>query len=304
MPDRVSTERASPSLGAYLGERRELVDGRLSRVVGTASMPAVLREPVAQALRSRGKRLRGVLTLAVGEACGARAERLLDAAAAFEMIHASSLIIDDLPSLDDATLRRGEPTLHRSFGEDRAILTAVALLNHAYGLVSRNHRERAPRRWPHDELMQRVVSAVGWDGTIGGEAVDLHSDGQSLDFQTLEYIHSRKTGALFVAAAATGAVLANASPAIVRAVEAYAKNLGLAYQITDDILDVTSTAEDLGKDVGKDEGKLTFVRLAGLEGARQLTGELIETSVQAISLLGSPGTRLAELAAWVRDREI
>jgi geranylgeranyl diphosphate synthase, type II len=290
------------ALAGWLLERRSKIDEHLRSLAAGASMPPVLADAVSAALASRGKRLRGVLAVAVGESCGLRAERLLDAASAWEMIHTSSLIIDDLPALDDAALRRGQPTLHRVFGEDRAILVALALLNHAYGLLSRNHAELSPKRWALDELLQRAVSAVGWDGTIGGEAVDLYSEGRSLDFQSLEYIHSRKTGALFAASAAAGAILADAPPRILRAVEAYAKNLGLAYQITDDILDVTSTVEELGKDVGKDEGKLTFVRLAGLDGARQLSGELIDTSIAAIGVLGEPASRLQELALWVRDR--
>lgn len=292
----------SSSLVSYLTQRRQELDEHLLAVVGEEAMPEVLRAPVERAIAAKGKRLRGVVTLAVGEACGLRPNRLLDAAAAFEMIHTSSLIIDDLPALDDAELRRGEPTLHRSSGEDRAILTAVALLNQAYGLVSRNHAALSPRRWSADKVVRRVVNAVGWDGTIGGEAVDLHSEGQTLDFQTLEYIHSRKTGALFVACAAVGAMLANGSEATLRSVEAYAKNLGLAYQIIDDILDATSTAEVLGKDVGKDEGKLTFVRLAGLDGARQLAEELVDTSVRAISALGGKSDRLRGIALWIRDR--
>lgn len=291
------------ALITYLSHRREELDSHLLSVVREETMPDILRRSVERAIGSKGKRLRGILTLAAGEAAGTRPQRLLDAAAAFEMIHTSSLIIDDLPALDDAELRRGEPTLHRSCGEDRAILSAVALLNHAYGLISRNHAAVAPRRWSHEQLLQRVVGAVGWDGTIGGEAVDLHSEGEHLDFQTLEYIHSRKTGALFVASGAVGAMLANASHATLRAVEAYAKNLGLAYQITDDILDVTSTPEVLGKDVGKDQGKLTFVRLAGVDGARQLADELVETSIEAVSPLGAKADRLRSLAVWIRDRK-
>lgn len=302
MADQVRPQHSS-ALASYLRDRRDEIDARLRSIVSEATIPQVLGVAVERALASKGKRLRGVLTLAAGEACGTRADKLLDAASAFEMIHTSSLIIDDLPSLDDAELRRGEPTLHRAYGEDRAILAAVALLNHSYGLISKNHATMSPRRWSHDLLMRRVVEAVGWDGTIGGEAVDLHCEEETLDFQTLEYIHSRKTGALFVAAAATGAMLSNASQSILLSVEAYSKNLGLAYQITDDILDATSTAEQLGKDVGKDEGKLTFVRLAGLDGARQLTSELIDTSIEAISALGGRSERLRELALWVRDRE-
>jgi geranylgeranyl diphosphate synthase type II len=243
-----------------------------------------------------------VLTLAVGEALGRKPKKLLDAAAAMEMIHTSSLILDDLPSMDDAMMRRGAPALHRQFGEDLAILVAVALLNHAYALVAQNHGAVRPRRWNAQQIVERVVEAVGWDGTIAGEAVDLHSEGSRLDFDTLEFIHSRKTGALFVAAAAVGAMLANTDAAMLRRIEVYAKNLGLAFQITDDILDVTADASQLGKDVGKDEQRLTFVKLAGIDGAKKLSEELVETSLAAIGNLGSAAAPLRELAVMVRDR--
>ena len=246
--------------------------------------------------------MRGILLIAVGEAFGCKAEKLVGAGAAVEMIHASSLILDDLPSMDDALLRRGQPTLHREFGEDLAILSAVALLNHAYGLVAEAHAELSPRRWPMQQVVQRVVDAVGWDGTIAGEAVDLHSEGSTLDFDTLEFIHSRKTGALFVAAAAVGGMLANIHPAPLQRVEVFAKNLGLAFQITDDVLDVTSNPEVLGKDVGKDAQRLTFVKLAGVEGARKLSEELVETSLAAIEPLGGAAKPLRDLAIVVRDR--
>ncbi|MFA6955514.1 MAG: polyprenyl synthetase family protein [Thermoanaerobaculia bacterium] len=282
--------------------RREMVNARLAKLAAEASAPAVLRKPLEKAITSPGKRVRGVLTITVGEALGAKSAGLVDAAAAFELIHASSLILDDLPCMDDAELRRGEPALHRAFGEDLAVLSAVALLNEAYALVASGHTALRPRRWPLNTLIERVVSAVGWDGTVGGESVDLHCEAETLDFHTLEYIHSRKTGALFVASAAVGAMLAGASDAMLGSVEAYAKNLGLAFQITDDILDATSSSAALGKDVGKDEGKLTFVRLAGVDGARQLNRELIETSIRAIRPLGSAAEPLMALATMLRDR--
>jgi geranylgeranyl diphosphate synthase type II len=282
--------------------RREMVNERLAKLASGASAPLVLRKPLEKAITSPGKRVRGVLTITVGEALGAKSAGLVDAAAAFELIHASSLILDDLPCMDDAELRRGEPALHRAFGEDLAVLSAVALLNEAYALVAASHTALKPRRWPLNTVVERVVGAVGWDGTIGGESVDLHCEAETLDFHTLEYIHSRKTGALFVASAAVGAMLAGASDAMLRSVEAYAKNLGLAFQITDDILDATSSSATLGKDVGKDEGKLTFVRLAGVEGARQLNRELIETSIRAIRPLGSAAEPLMALAMMLRDR--
>lgn len=286
----------------YFSARRKLIDDYLDRLASRLSAPNPLRSPLERSLRSTGKRVRGVLTLAVGEAGGARTDRLLPAAAAMEMIHTSSLILDDLPAMDDAELRRGAPTLHREFGEDLAILAAVALLNHAYGLIAEAQADLAPKRWTPRQIVQRVVDAVGWDGTIAGETVDLHHDGSNLDFDTLEFIHSRKTGALFVAAAAVGGMLGNMNPAPLARVEVYAKNLGLAFQITDDVLDVTSDPQVLGKDVGKDEGKLTFVKLAGVDGARKLSEELVGTSLEAIAPLGPGAQPLRDLAAMVRDR--
>ncbi|HEX6097677.1 MAG TPA: polyprenyl synthetase family protein [Thermoanaerobaculia bacterium] len=287
-------------MNEYFSSRRKLVDDFLAELRPGA--PAPLEAPLRRALSSAGKRVRGVLTLAVGESMGAKPERLVPAGAAMEMIHASSLILDDLPSMDDALLRRGAPALHREFGEDLAILSSVALLNHAYGLVADAHVACAPRRWPMQQVMQRVVDAVGWDGTIAGEAVDLHSESSKLDFDTLEFIHSRKTGALFVAAAAVGGMLANIHPAPLQRIEVFAKNLGLAFQITDDVLDVTSNPETLGKDVGKDEQRLTFVKLAGVDGARKLSVELVETSLAAIEPLGAAAKPLRDLAVLVRDR--
>jgi geranylgeranyl diphosphate synthase, type II len=282
--------------------RRALIDRALADVAANAGAPAALDAPIRRALSSPGKRVRGILLTAVGEAFGCRAEKLAPAAAGTEMIHASSLILDDLPSMDDALLRRGAPTLHREFGEDLAILTSVALLNHAYGVIAKTHADLSPRRWPMQQVVQRVVDAVGWNGTVAGEAVDLHSEGSKLDFDTLEFIHSRKTGALFVAAAAVGGMLANIHSAPLQRIEVFAKNLGLAFQITDDVLDVTSNPTVLGKDVGKDEQRLTFVKLAGVEGARKLSEELVETSMTAIEPLGASAKPLRALAMMVRDR--
>jgi geranylgeranyl pyrophosphate synthase len=286
----------------YFAARRALIDDHLARLATRTGAPRPLELPLQRSLTSPGKRVRGILTLAVGEACGLRPDKLLDAASAMEMIHTSSLILDDLPAMDDAQLRRGQPTLHREFGDDLAILSAVALLNHAYGLVAANHAALTPRRWPAQQVIQRVVDAVGWDGTIAGEAVDLHSEESKLDFDTLEFIHSRKTGALFVAAAAVGGMLANTDAPSLRRVENFAKNLGLAFQITDDVLDVTSNPETLGKDVGKDAERLTFVKLAGVDGARKLSEELVETSLASLGNLGAAADPLRALAVMVRDR--
>ncbi len=282
--------------------RRALIDTYLHNLAERTGAPGPLMEPLQRSITASGKRVRGILTLAAGEAAGCKPEKLIDAAAAMEIIHTCSLILDDLPSMDDAMLRRGALTLHRQFGEDLAILAAVSLLNHAYGLIAKNHAALNPRQWPLQQVIKRVVDAVGWDGTIAGQAVDLHSEGSKLDFDTLEFIHSTKTGALFVAAAAVGAMLANISAAALGRIEVFAKNLGLAFQITDDILDVTGDPEQLGKDVRKDEQRLTFVKLAGVDGARKLSEELVETSLSSIANLGAAAGPLRELAEMVRNR--
>ena len=282
--------------------RRQLIDAYLHNLAERTGAPGPLIEPLQRSITSSGKRVRGILTLAAGEAAGCKPEKLIDAAAAMEIIHTCSLILDDLPSMDDATLRRGAPALHREFGEDLAILAAVSLLNHAYGLIAKNHAALNPRQWPLQQVIKRVVDAVGWDGTIAGQAVDLHSEGSKLDFDTLEFIHSRKTGALFVAAGAVGAMLGNISAAALSRIEVFAKNLGLAFQITDDILDVTGDPEQLGKDVGKDEERLTFVKLAGVDGARKLSEELVDTSLSSIANLGAAAAPLRELAELIRNR--
>jgi geranylgeranyl diphosphate synthase type II len=282
--------------------RRTLLNDHLARLAASLETPPILAAPLRRAMTLPGKRVRGLLTLAVAEVAGSAASRVLGAAASVEMVHASSLILDDLPAMDDALLRRGQPALHREFGEDLAILTAVALLNHAYGLLAQAHADANPRRWPLGQVLQQLVDAVGWNGSIAGEAVDLHSDGSALDFDTLEFIHSRKTGALFVAAAAIGGMLGNMQPAPLQRIETFAKNLGLAFQITDDVLDVTSTAQDLGKDAGKDENRLTFVKLAGVDGARKLSEELVDTALAAIQPLGSSAEPLRQLALLVRNR--
>jgi len=169
----------------YFAARRALIDETLKNIALRTGAPKPLADPLKRALTSSGKRVRGVLLMAAGEAAGCKPEKLADAAAAMEMIHASSLILDDLPSMDDAQLRRGQQTLHREFGEDLAILSSVALLNHAYGLVAKNYAALTPRYWPMLQVIKRVVDAVGWDGTIAGEAVDLHSETSRLDFDTL-----------------------------------------------------------------------------------------------------------------------
>jgi geranylgeranyl pyrophosphate synthase len=218
------------------------------------------------------------------------------AAAVIELIHASSLILDDLPSMDDAPLRRGRKTNHLEFGEAIAVLAAFGLLNLAYGTAARSYEPAIAAR-----LMSILSEAVGVEGLIGGQALDLLATDQQIGFETLERIHRGKTGALFGASAMSGAVVAGASADAIRSLAAYAKNLGLAFQIVDDLLDVEGDPRDTGK-ARKDAKKTTFVSFSGVDGARQLAVELCQTADAALEPFGRSADRLRQLSQFVARR--
>jgi geranylgeranyl diphosphate synthase type II len=210
------------------------------------------------------------------------------------------LILDDLPSMDDATLRRGRPALHKVVGEANAILAAVSLLNAAYAAAleapGMSDRTRA-------EAAALLTRAVGSDGLIGGQVQDLAGTGQRLDLEALEWTHSHKTGALFLAAAELGALASGARTAPREAVLRYAKNLGLAFQITDDLLDYSGNPATTGKDAGQDRERTTFVNLCGIEGARRLVDELVDAALAALARFGKRAATLHALAELVRSRD-
>jgi geranylgeranyl diphosphate synthase type II len=220
-------------------------------------------------------------------------------AAAVELVHASSLILDDLPSMDDAPLRRGRQTNHLVYGEAIAILAAFALLNLAYDTVAAAYPGELGRR-----MARLLADAVGSDGLIGGQAEDLLATDHQISFETLERIHRRKTGALFGAAATAGAITAGGSPDQVAAVAAYAKNLGLAFQIVDDLLDVEGDPKETGKAHRQDVKKTTFVSFSGPGGARQLAAELCATADASLEPFGRRADRLRQLSAFVAARRV
>jgi len=289
------------ALDAYLVRGRNAVEDALAHAVPPlGSQPASLHEAMRYTLLLPGKRLRGILVLATCELLKGRWDDALPLASAVELVHASSLILDDLPSMDDATLRRGKPTLHKVVGEANAILAAVGLLNTAYGLIQEAPalKDRARVR-----ATARLAEAIGASGLIGGQIADLEATGQKVDLDGLEYIHSHKTGALFIAAAELGAIAAGGRARDTEAVRRYAKNLGLAFQITDDLLDYSGNPETTGKDAGLDRNRTTFVSLCGIDGARRLTDELITASLAALSPFGRRAEILSGLADMVRDRD-
>ncbi|MFP5288781.1 MAG: polyprenyl synthetase family protein [Thermoanaerobaculia bacterium] len=297
------TVEAPSSLAGTLATLAGRVNRRLPELLPA---PRTRPEPVHQAMHyaliGAGKRVRPVLTLAVAELFGQRGDPVLDIACAVEMVHACSLVLDDLPSRDDAQLRRGRPTVHRAFGESVALLAALGLLNRAYALVAEGAQRLSIRRYTAEDMIHHLAAAIGSDGLIGGQALDLLASPEELNLDTLEYIHSHKTGALFMAAGELGAMAADARRRDLEVIARYAKNLGLAFQIADDLLDVLGTPEETGKDTGKDASKVTFVRLLGVPGAQALEAELLGFAVESLAPLGRKADPLREIALFVQKR--
>jgi geranylgeranyl diphosphate synthase, type II len=299
----VEPPAAVADLAGGLAGLRERIDRRLPDLLPAAGeRPEAVHRAMHYALTGPGKRVRPVLTIVVAALFGQRSGPVLDVACAVEMVHACSLILDDLPAMDDAVRRRGRPTVHLAFGEAVALLAALALLNRAYALVAESAHRLALKRYTAEDMVHHLAVAIGSDGLIGGQALDLASRPEELDLPLLEYIHSHKTGALFMAAGELGAMAADARRRDLETVSRYAKNLGLAFQISDDLLDVLATPEETGKDAGQDAGKVTFVKLLGIEGARTLEAELLGFAERSLEPLGKKADPLRELARFVRDR--
>jgi geranylgeranyl diphosphate synthase type II len=300
----MSTDLASvpppyASLEAGLVARREEVEAALVRI-GVPGEADEVRRAAEDSLFAPGKRLRPILALMVADLFRADPAAVLPAGCAVEMVHTASLILDDLPCMDDARARRGRPACHVRFGEATALLAAFALLNRAFEVVAQGWPE-GPAPELRLALAGELAAAVGLSGLIAGQAKDLAMTDRELDFATLEFIHSRKAGVLFVASAMLGARVAAAGAREIAVLRAYAKNLGLAFQIVDDLIDVEGGVE-AGKDLGQDVKKTTFVSFSGAQGARQLAEELAEAAVQALVGFGARAVPLRELAGYVVAR--
>src|SRR5712691_10752422 len=232
-------------------------------------------------------------------------EQALPAACAIEFIHTYSLIHDDLPSMDDDSLRRGQPTLHVVHGEGMAILAGDGLLTEAFALMANEPRDAdlAPRKL---RAIAAVATAAGAIGMVGGQALDLEAVGaaDTFDATSLQEMHGRKTGALIRASASAGAIMAGGDEQVIRAVEEYGRHLGLAFQIVDDILDVAGESKDLGKTPGKDAkaGKPTYPSLHGLDASRRLADERMDSAIGALANAGLKPGRLGDIATWVVKR--
>ena len=290
-------------LKAEWEKRRALVEEGLVRELRTdEAFDARLAESMEYSLTAGGKRLRPILLMAAADAAGGRGEDYLTSACAVEMIHTYSLIHDDLPAMDDDDYRRGKLTNHKVYGAGLATLAGDALLTMAFELLARQQGVPA-------ETMLRVVreisEAAGANGMVGGQALDLASEGKRIDMDTLRRMHMAKTGALFRASVRSGAILGGADEAQLAALTKYAEAFGLAFQITDDILDVTGDAAAIGKPVGSDERnhKSTYVTLTSLEEAKRLAREAADRAHEALAPLGGKAAFLDELAEYLVTRD-
>ena len=318
---------ATPATGGRFAEfvrvRRAQIDAALARFLpDVPACPPLVAEAMRYSLDAGGKRLRPLLALATADAMAvarredadAACELALPAACAIELIHTYSLIHDDLPAMDNDTLRRGRPTLHVVFGDGIAILAGDGLLTEAFALLGREPRssdgELAARRL---RVIARVAEAAGACGMVGGQVVDLESSGTAgipgrakrmLDGAGLRAMHAQKTGALIRAAAVAGAVMAGGTDAQVQAVDRFAADLGLVFQIIDDILDVEGDSGELGKTAGKDAAadKPTYPSLFGLEQSRALAADGIARAERTLTEAGLTGNHLLDIADWVTRR--
>jgi geranylgeranyl diphosphate synthase, type II len=294
-------ESISTSLQSYAAQVRERIDAALDSYTQLGDgCPAQLREAIRYSLLSGGKRLRPMLVLLAAEACGGSADAALPAAAAIEMVHTYSLVHDDLPAMDDDDLRRGRPTCHKAFGEATAILVGDALLALAFDVLARDVQPPALAA----KCCAVLARAAGATELVGGQADDLAGVAEHAGVEALESIHRRKTGAMFLAALELGGRIGGGDSRQRAALEAFGKKLGLAFQITDDLLDVAGSTEALGKRAGKDreQGKLTFPVVLGVEESRRRAQRLIDEAAQALAPLAPRAEGLEALARYVLER--
>ena len=286
----------------YLTRRASDVNEWLDKLLpSSAAHPEQLHKAMRYSVMAGGKRIRPALVLTSGEAMGAKTQELMPAACAIEMIHTYSLIHDDLPAMDNDDLRRGRPTCHKAFGEAVAILAGDALLTLSFRVLAEASLN-ADRRV---RMIQEFSAAAGSrHGMIGGQMADIENEGKEVSAGTLEQIHREKTGALIAASAAVGGIIAGASDDEVARLRTYGQRIGLAFQIADDILDVTSTSEQLGKTPGKDQAanKATFPAIHGIDASHNRARQLVDEAIETVSTLGADTSLLQGIARFIIAR--
>lgn len=293
-------------LEAYLQERRRLVDAALDGFLPSEdTRPPSVHRAMRYSVLAGGKRLRPILVIAGAEVVGASPSAVMPTACAMELIHTYSLIHDDLPAMDDDDYRRGRLTNHKVFGDAIAILAGDALLTYAFQLVAQNAAVPGVDAKVVCDVVAEIAEAAGTVGMVGGQVVDIESEGKTITAEELEYIHVHKTAALLRASLSVGARLGGADAAALAAIADAGQSLGLAFQIVDDILDVEGSLETLGKTAGSDERKqkVTYPALHGIEASRREARRLIERTKSRLSVFGARSAPLCALADFVVERK-
>ena len=295
------------SLKRYLETKKKIVDDALDRFLPKEDCyPSVIFKAIRYSVFAGGKRIRPVLCLAAAETVGneSATTSVLPVACALELIHTYSLVHDDLPAMDDDDCRRGRATSHKMFGENIAILAGDALLTEAFHLLARRDlMENVPPQKLLD-VIGEIAEAAGYCGMVGGQVVDIQSEGKPVDAETLHYIHTRKTGAMILASIRVGAILSGAGREELDALSRYGSNIGLVFQIADDILNVEGDSASMGKNTGSDasRGKITFPALIGLEASREKAGEIVEKALAEIEKFDRRADPLRMLAKYIVER--
>jgi geranylgeranyl diphosphate synthase type II len=294
------------NIQTYLEEKKRLVDQFLDKILPPENTyPRPLHQSMRYSLFAGGKRLRPILVIASFEAVGGKKSAwLLPVASAMELIHTYSLIHDDLPAMDNDDFRRGKPTNHKVFGEAIAILAGDALLTLAFGLIT--HRGIPKNRLSNrlTQIVHEIAWSAGYAGMIGGQAADILSEGQPVDQTTLEYIHLHKTAALIQTSIRVGAILAGASRSQLSGLSRYGEDIGLAFQIVDDILDVEGSQAEMGKNVRSDhsKGKKTYPAFFGLSESKRRAKILVEQAIESLNPFGRKADPLRAIAHYITER--
>jgi geranylgeranyl diphosphate synthase type II len=291
-------------LAAWLKQGREQVDAALEFYLPLDGAGSSILKAMRYSVFAGGKRLRPILVLAGAEAVGGRGSDVMFCACAMEMIHTYSLVHDDLPAMDDDDYRRSVPTNHKVFGDGLAVLAGDGLLTQAMVMMC---DLKVCGHLPPDRVMAAslvIFRAAGFQGMVGGQAADLEAEGREPDLATVRYIHALKTGALISASLEAGGILGGGNGEQVALLRRYGRRVGLAFQIADDLLDLSGDPADLGKAVGMDEarGKMTYPAVVGPAQARQAGEELVADAARLVSSLGPPAEPLAQLAAYIMER--
>jgi geranylgeranyl diphosphate synthase type II len=298
----------------YLQEKKEIVDLALEKYfpnqpdsIGGEIFPFSLHKAIRYSLFAGGKRIRPILSMAAFESVGGKGDHILPFACALEMIHTYSLIHDDLPALDNDDYRRGKPTCHKVFGEAIGILAGDALLTEAFKLMTNQVIQEFSLRDGRLvlDVIHEVAQAAGVLGMVGGQVLDIESEGKVVDLPRLQYIHTHKTGALILVSVRVGATLGGANEETLKAFTRFGERIGLAFQIADDILNVEGKAALLGKKTGSDlsKGKATYPSLLGLEESKRRAKELVALAIDAIRSFGSEAEPLQEIAWFILSRK-